>query len=212
MENPLEVREILHRNILRDWTNHPDWLGVGSNRSNLLETEVPKDIVMLRMTVGQDGSEATRGLVAELTSSQIAPRTVTMTPRYHYGVYGRVIVDRKILLVRKSSGPYKGLLDMPGGAPMLGEKKYETLVRELQEELNSEVLSQGPWNSAELVVERSSDGARIRFHHHAHWADVALSSPPSLHTRSEDTTGVEWFDLDRGDPNLLSSLARALMP
>lgn len=33
----------------------------------------------------------------------------------HLGVYGLVLNEGKILLVRKKGGPYDGKLDLPGG-------------------------------------------------------------------------------------------------
>lgn len=33
----------------------------------------------------------------------------------HLGVYGILIKNDKILLIKKGNGPYKGLLDLPGG-------------------------------------------------------------------------------------------------
>ncbi|NIK72423.1 ADP-ribose pyrophosphatase YjhB (NUDIX family) [Paenibacillus sp. BK720] len=33
----------------------------------------------------------------------------------HIGVYGICIVNEKILVIRKSIGPYAGQLDLPGG-------------------------------------------------------------------------------------------------
>ena len=40
----------------------------------------------------------------------------------HLGVYGLVINDNKILLIKKYGGPYDGKLDLPGGTIEFGEK------------------------------------------------------------------------------------------
>ena len=40
----------------------------------------------------------------------------------HIGIYGVVIKDEKILLIKKANGPYKGKLDLPGGSLEFGEK------------------------------------------------------------------------------------------
>ncbi len=52
----------------------------------------------------------------------------------HIGVYGLIIKDDKILLIKKVGGPYDKKLDLPGGSFEFGETPEETLIRELQEE------------------------------------------------------------------------------
>ena len=52
----------------------------------------------------------------------------------HLGVYGLIIEDDKILLIKKANGPYKGKLDLPGGSIEFGEKPEDTLKREIEEE------------------------------------------------------------------------------
>ena len=55
------------------------------------------------------------------------------------GCYGFIINDKKIALIKKSRGGYKGLLDLPGGGLEFGETPEETLKRELMEEAGVEV-------------------------------------------------------------------------
>lgn len=52
----------------------------------------------------------------------------------HLGVYGLVIKEEEVLLIKKAVGPYKGKLDLPGGTVNFGERPYETLIREFDEE------------------------------------------------------------------------------
>lgn len=52
----------------------------------------------------------------------------------HFGVYAVILKDENILLVRKTRGPYAGLLDLPGGRPEPGESFDDALVREVREE------------------------------------------------------------------------------
>lgn len=47
----------------------------------------------------------------------------------HLGVYGILIKNDKILLIRKGNGPYKGLLDLPGGTIEFDESPKEALER-----------------------------------------------------------------------------------
>ena len=57
----------------------------------------------------------------------------------HFGIYGILKQNGKILLIKKVRGPYKGLYDLPGGSPETGETKEETLKRELMEETSLKV-------------------------------------------------------------------------
>lgn len=55
--------------------------------------------------------------------------------KMHVGVYGVVINDDKIVLIKKARGGYKGKLDLPGGGIEHFEVPNETLIRELIEEV-----------------------------------------------------------------------------
>ena len=52
----------------------------------------------------------------------------------HLGVYGLVIKEEEVLLIKKAVGPYKGKLDLPGGTVNFGERPNGTLIREFDEE------------------------------------------------------------------------------
>lgn len=56
------------------------------------------------------------------------------------GCYGLIIKDKKIALIKKSRGGYKGLLDLPGGGIEHGETPEDTLIRELLEEAGVDVI------------------------------------------------------------------------
>ena len=56
-----------------------------------------------------------------------------------FGAYGIIIENNQILLVKKSGGPYNGLLDLPGGTIEFCEKPEATLKRELMEEVGIKV-------------------------------------------------------------------------
>ena len=59
----------------------------------------------------------------------------------HLGVYGVIINEDRILLVKKSRGAYTGKLDLPGGSFEHGETPIETLKREISEETGSNVIN-----------------------------------------------------------------------
>ena len=60
----------------------------------------------------------------------------------HIGVYGVIIKDEKIALIKKARGGYLGKLDLPGGGIEHEETIIEALKREIQEETETNVTSQ----------------------------------------------------------------------
>ncbi len=70
----------------------------------------------------------------------------------HLGVYGVVIKDDKILLVKKARGAYTGQYDLPGGSFEHGEKPIETLKREFMEEAGINVTKANIIDANSVVV------------------------------------------------------------
>ncbi len=59
--------------------------------------------------------------------------------RFRPGCYAIVNSDGRVLLVRKTRGPFTGSFDLPGGGMDHGENHLETVARELSEELGLDV-------------------------------------------------------------------------
>ena len=56
--------------------------------------------------------------------------------RRAFGVYGILYRKNKLLVIKKTSGPYSNRFDLPGGSQEFGERLEDTLVREFKEETN----------------------------------------------------------------------------
>ena len=52
---------------------------------------------------------------------------VDLKEHKHLGCYGLLMEGNKILLIKKKTGPYDGLLDLPGGSLDFGETPEATL-------------------------------------------------------------------------------------
>ncbi len=83
------------------------------------------------------------------------------------GVYGVVMEEGKMLLVRQRKGPYAGKLDFPGGGIEFGESPEQTLRREFLEEV---VMAFDSMNlianlSATIQVNPTEPNLSYTFHH-----------------------------------------------
>ncbi|AEB31198.1 NUDIX hydrolase (plasmid) [Carnobacterium sp. 17-4] len=58
--------------------------------------------------------------------------------RYHtaFGIYGILYRQGKLLVIKKTGGPYIYRFDLPGGSQEFGERLEDTLIREIKEETN----------------------------------------------------------------------------
>lgn len=119
----------------------------------------------------------------------------TVSGVQHRGIYGIwFAADGRVPLIRKSRGPYSGLLDLPGGTPEVGEAPEQTLRRELTEECGVTEAHVRSWHEFDLVVVRDSSGHPIDFRHSGLIAVLDVSQAPSPVRDVEDVTMVELRD------------------
>lgn len=217
-----ERMNVLRRNVLEDWVNQPDWLGLlvsprGKGRDKSCLEAVPDDVVVVKFRAGSDGKDVARGLVDVLTCGKSAGELAATIaagppPTYHFGVYARIVRDGRMLCVNKTRGPYTGLLDLPGGRPELAESWEDALRRELGEEVGVGSVAVGEFSRFSLRVDSDTAGESIDFHHHGVVADVRLLEElPRATTLSPDTAGWGWFDVLHGDRSRLSPIARSVI-
>jgi 8-oxo-dGTP diphosphatase len=98
-----------------------------------------------------------------------------------------VVVDERLLLIRRGRGVAVGLWSLPGGVVEAGELLAEAVVRELAEETGLEGVC-GPLVG---VVERFVEGHHYVILDHR----VTLLDPESAPTAGDDAADVAWVPL-----------------
>src|SRR5207249_11745309 len=73
-------------------------------------------------------------------TSECRASRARMTDRSHPAVTvdGLVLVDRKLVVIRRGNEPFRGMPALPGGFVELGETTLEAVVREVREETGLE--------------------------------------------------------------------------
>ncbi|MEC0089462.1 NUDIX hydrolase [Paenibacillus macquariensis] len=121
----------------------------------------------------------------------------------HLGVYGILIHDDQILLIKKSRGPHKGKWDLPGGTIEFGEEPYDTLMREFYEETGIVELD-GKLRTAisYTLVYPLKENELEELHHIGIIYDVKLTSSQYILKTDgdgEDSLGASWIQMDKID-------------
>lgn len=116
--------------------------------------------------------------------------------RTHFGVYGAIIRDGKILLIKKARGPYTGLYDLPGGSPESNETFEQTLTREIKEETNCDVISITNQREKTIIFSdfTKASGETGVLQHRAILFDVNVSGEPATSGDGLDSNGAVWVE------------------
>ncbi|NRA36553.1 MAG: NUDIX domain-containing protein [Planctomycetes bacterium] len=126
----------------------------------------------------------------------------------HLGIYLLACSEQgKILLIKKSSGPYTGTFDLPGGTPEFGETTLETVSREVLEETGLAI----PLDKFKLntVVSFTYDYEMNTLHHTGIiYTCSVLSDSIKLSTGDGiDSAGALWIQSDNSNLSPLASHA-----
>ena len=125
----------------------------------------------------------------------------------HLGVYGIIIKDDKILLVKKSRGAYTGMYDLPGGSIEHGEKPIETLKRELMEETGMEVIKANLIDANSVLVNWIHNDQEENMHHIGIIYDVDVKAENNkTDADGLDSLGSEWFSIKELKKDMISPL------
>lgn len=123
------------------------------------------------------------------------------------GVGSLVIDNDRVLLVKRSNEPGKGLWSVPGGHLELGEDVMEASVRELEEETGVRADPIGIVNVDTLIV-RDAHG-RIRYHYVL--IDVLMTNARGEPRASGDVLEAKYFRLAEAIELSLTSTVRGLL-
>ncbi|MBQ2873527.1 MAG: NUDIX domain-containing protein [Bacilli bacterium] len=130
----------------------------------------------------------------------------------HLGVYGLIIKDNKILLIKKVTGPYDGKLDLPGGTIEYCEKPEDTLKRELMEEVGIEIKDYEIYDADSVTVEWAYQGIPTRTHHIGIFYIIKeftneIRKDIKIDSQNDDSLGAEFYDIKNLTKDMLSNIA-----
>lgn len=129
------------------------------------------------------------------------------------GVYGLIIENDKILLIKKVSGPYDKKLDLPGGTIEFGEKPVETLKREFLEEVGIDVMEWELFDADSVVFDwQYKEDLLLKVHHTGIFFKVLnykneIKSNIKIDDVNDDSLGAEWYDIAKLTKKDLSLIA-----
>ena len=118
--------------------------------------------------------------------------------RSHRGVYGIVRKGNQILVIRKARGPYTELYDLPGESPESDETPEQTVVREIKEETNRDLISCQNKREKTIFFSQFTKESREEecLQHTGILFDVEVSGEPTTQGDRLDSNGAVWVDID----------------
>jgi inorganic pyrophosphatase len=116
----------------------------------------------------------------------------------HFGVYGVIIRNGRILLIKKARGPYTGMYDLPGGSPEHGEDSLTTLKREIREETGCETVCAENERFRSIIFSDFTPQSHETgvLQHNAVLYDVEIDGLPQQSGDGRDSAGATWQNID----------------
>jgi len=129
--------------------------------------------------------------------------------KLHLGIYGLIVKNNKILLVKKSRGPYIGKLDLPGGSAEHGESVDQALSREIIEETGIKINKYNLFDNYTAVVDFTDDRGEISMYHVGLIYLIKSFDDSKLVKENdfEDTLGADWYEISKLTKDQLSPFA-----
>ena len=134
-----------------------------------------------------------------------------MKKHRHIGVYGLIIKEDKIILIKKKTGPYDGKLDLPGGSIEFGETPSETLKRELQEEVGINILDYNLFDASSVLVDWDYNNEIIKTEHIGIFYKVSnyngdIKKEIEIDNVNDDSLGADFYDIKDLTKDKLSAI------
>ena len=131
----------------------------------------------------------------------------------HIGVYGIIIKNNKIALVKKARGGYKGKLDLPGGGIEHTESVEEALERELMEEAGVNILNKELYKVMDTNIKWEFDIGKYEDLHHIgiiYKVEVKENNLKQI-PDGLDSEGANWYKLNNLNFDNLSPFAKEVV-
>ena len=134
----------------------------------------------------------------------------------HLGVYGIILDNDNILLIRKCRGAYTGKLDLPGGSIEHGERPEETLVREIDEEVGVKVIDYKIRCADSAVVTWINPyvgNIEENLHHIGIIYDVEINKEDIIKNDADgyDSLGASWYKISELKEDEISPLTSKVL-
>lgn len=115
--------------------------------------------------------------------------------KLHLAAYGLILKDQSLLLIRKKRGPYKNLLDLPGGALADNETIEDALKREIKEETGIEAHAFSLLDNYCILVPVSDE--QLTLQHVGLIYSVTDYNEATLQKNisSSDSDAPDWYDI-----------------
>jgi len=130
----------------------------------------------------------------------------------HIGVYGLLVKDNKILLIKKCGGPYDGKLDLPGGSIEFNESIEEALIREFKEEVGIDILDYKLFDVVSTNVKWIHKNEDLETKHIAILYKINnyendIKDSIEITEINDDSMGAEYYDINLLTNDKLSNIA-----
>ncbi len=129
------------------------------------------------------------------------------------GSYGLIRQDKKILLIKKVSGPYNGKLDLPGGTIEFGETPEDALKRELLEETGLEIKKYNLLDTDSVCFNWPyKEDLTLKVHHIGIFYEITaykgkIKKDILIDEENDDSLGANFYEIDKLNKKDLSKIA-----